>query len=423
MPEKNRFRIILTGYYSARFAIISISWFLFTAANAQHAATGNSTMISIKDLGDVIKQVFNKKVDTAKAARSPAFAILPSLGYNPSFGIVIGAKLSSIRRFGQKENTDLSSFGLEAIYTTRGVITGQFRHNVFTKGDKWNFQGNWQLSKYLIADHGIGTGNKDYLTNSDSTYLVRFTFIRLTEKLYYKIGENLFAGAGVSFDIRTDINDEELLTRRSSPHYRYSLRNGFSPASYSANGLLLALQYNTREHPARSYGGIYADMNLRFNQQWMGSTKNSVQLQYDLRKYWSLSKRNPEHVLAFWHWAFYKLSGTVPYLELPATAYDTYNRSGRGYTIGRFKGPSYACFETEYRFPITRNKLVSGVTFVNFQTASDDLSKKLFQFWEVAGGGGLRILFQKGSRSTMCIDYAIGKYGSRGFFFGLNEVF
>jgi hypothetical protein len=113
----------------------------------------------------------------------------------------------------------------------------------------------------------------------------------------------------------------------------------------------------------------------------------------------------------------------VPYLELPATGYDTYNRSGRAYTIGRFKGPSFAYFESEYRFPITPNKFISGVVFVNTETASDDHGKKIFQYWETAIGGGLRILMQKQSRSTLCIDYAKGKYGSGGFFFGLNEAF
>jgi hypothetical protein len=66
---------------------------------------------------------------------------------------------------------------------------------------------------------------------------------------------------------------------------------------------------------------------------------------------------------------------------------------------------------------------VSGVAFMNLQTASDDLKKKIFQYWEPGGGGGLRILFNKQSRSTICMDYARGKYGSSGFFFGLNEVF
>jgi hypothetical protein len=30
---------------------------------------------------------------------------------------------------------------------------------------------------------------------------------------------------------------------------------------------------------------------------------------------------------------------------------------------------------------------------------------------------------KKESRSTICFDYARGKYSSSGFFFGLNEVF
>ena len=403
--------------------ILICSLFFSVVLKAQDAATRNDNLIPISDLGDLVRRILKKEVDTAKAAKPAKMTILPSIGYNPSFGFVIGAKISAIKQYGPPENTSLSSFGLEGIYSTKGVITAQARHNVFTQANKWNLQGNWQLSKFLIADYGIGTGNKDYRTNSDSTFLIRFTFIRLTEKVYRKIGTNLFAGGGISFDIRSNINDQQLDVLPSSPHERYSLRNEIDPKKYSANGLIAALQYNTREHPLRSYGGVYLDFNLRFNQKWLGSTKNAIQLLYDMRKYISLSKKSPEHVLAFWHWASYKLSGTVPYLELPATAYDTYGRSGRAYTMGRFKGPSYACFESEWRFPITRNKLVSGVAFMNLQTASDDLQKKIFQYWETGGGGGLRILFNKQSRSTICIDYARGRYGSSGFFFGLNEVF
>jgi len=100
-----------------------------------------------------------------------------------------------------------------------------------------------------------------------------------------------------------------------------------------------------------------------------------------------------------------------------------YNRSGRAYTISRFKGPDFAYGETEYRFPITTNKLLSGVAFFNVQTASDDLNKKIFESWEPGGGLGLRILLQKKSRTVICIDYAMGKHESSGIFFGLNEVF
>ncbi len=423
MPLKNRSAIITSKLCILFFTIFSVLTTFSDTLNAQSIRNGNDGSTPVVDLGDFVKKVFQKKVDTSKAPESNNIAILPSLGYNPSFGFVIGVKASAIKNFGKEKSSVLSAFSLEAVYTTKGILTAQFRHNIFTDFNKWNIQGNWQFSKYLITDYSIGTGKKNYLAYKDSGSIIRYKFIRLTEKIYRKIGHNLFVGAGVSFDIRTNINDEKLPINFTSPHYRYSLRNGFNPQKYSANGLMLALQYNTREHPIRSYGGIYADLIFRFNQKWLGSSKNAFQVIYDLRKYLSLSKKNPEHVLAFWHWASYKISGTVPYLELPNTANDTYNRSGRAYTLSRFKGLSYACFESEYRFPITHNKLFSGVAFVNFQTASDDLGKDLYQYWESAGGIGLRILLQKRSRSTLCIDYAFGKYGANGFFFGLNEAF
>lgn len=409
--------------FKSYYAIICLLFFFSATTNAQQPVTGNPSMIPIQDLGDVIRQLMHKKVDSTKPKKSGGMAILPSIGYNPSFGFVLGAKVSAVKQYGKPENTGLSSFGLEGIYTTKGVITAQARHNILTEGNKWNFQGHWQLSKFLIADYGIGTGNKDYRTKSDSTFLIRFTYIRLAERVYRKIGNHLFAGVGLTFNIRAKIDDEQLDSLVSSPHLRYSQRNGFDPKKYSANGIMFLMQYNTREHPLRSYGGVYAEFGFRFNQKWLGSTKNSAQFIYDLRRYVSLSQKNPEHVLAFWHIASYKLGGTIPYLELPATGYDAYARSGRAFTMGRFKGPSFFYFESEYRFPISRNKLLSGVAFLNLQTASDDLAKKLFQYWEPGGGGGLRILFQKQSRSTICIDYARGAYGSSGFFFGLNEAF
>ncbi|MEB0276883.1 hypothetical protein, partial [Cryobacterium sp. 5B3] len=62
----------------------------------------------------------------------------------------------------------------------------------------------------------------------------------------------------------------------------------------------------------------------------------------------------------------------------------------------------------EYRFPITANKFLSGVAFVNVQTANDELGTKLFEKWQPGGGGGLRVLFNKATRTNLCLDYAWG---------------
>ena len=402
-------------------------------AAAQDSMNTAQKPIPEKDMSDVFRYIFKKKPDTG-AGKADGFAVLPSFGYNPSFGFVIGAKAATGIQYGDHRNTSYSTIGLEALYTSKGIITAQAIHNIFTAGNQLNWQGNWQLSRFGIVDYGLGSGagknrsggfvlNDFPVDRADSTFPIKYTYIRLNQKLYKKIAENLYAGGGVSLNFYTGINDEKQTGYFNTPHQQYSERNNFNPSKYNANGLIAALQYNTLEHPARAYGGLYAEVNFRFNQTWIGSTKNAVQFQYDIRKFWSLGSVNPAHVIAIWHWASYKLSGSIPYLELPSTGSDTYKRSGRGYTIGRFKGASFAYFETEYRFPITKNKLISGVCFFNLQSASTDMGQKIFSALDRGGGAGLRILFKKQSRNTLCIDFSKGQYGSSGIFFGLNEVF
>lgn len=391
--------------------------------------------VPVKDVNDILRSIFRKNSTEERSVKTSSTTILPSLGYNPSFGFNVGGSLTATRQFGEPSHTTTSVFSLAVSITTKGIFTVRGRHNVFAPQNKWNMQGDWQLCKMGAVDYGIGTGTKEYRSrglavnnevpsvHGDSAFPIKYNHYKLLEKVYRRIGRSLYIGGGVNFDIMTNIKDERQTADFNTPHQRYSLRNDFDPGKYSANGFLIAVQHNSMEHPLRSYGGMYIDLSFCFNQKWIGSSQNSIQAMYDIRKYFSLSKRNPEHVLALWHWASYLLSGEVPYLAMPATAYDTYLRSGRGYTYGRFKGPSYAYFETEWRFPITRNKLISGVCFVNYQTASDDIGKKVFGYWEPGFGLGLRILFDKFGRTNLCADVAQGHYGSKGIFFGLAEVF
>ena len=148
-----------------------------------------------------------------------------------------------------------------------------------------------------------------------------------------------------------------------------------------------------------------------------------MQLTTDFRKYISLSDRDPETVLALWNWGSYLLSGDVPYLELPGTARDGTFRSGRGYTSQYFKGTEFNDTEAEFRFPILSNKFISGVVFGSMQTGNDEQVTKLFQVFQPGYGGGLRILFNKATRTNLALDYAFGRFGNKGFFLNLNESF
>jgi hypothetical protein len=381
------------------------------------------------DIGDLFNSIFHPKRKATTPGKKSAVTIIPNVAYNPSIGAQIGIKAVAGKVLGKDTNTLMSIAATSASITTKGIIYFYLNHNVYTPGNKWNLQGSLVAARTVVPDFGLGIGNAATGSEADlilsnperKGHVLKAEYYNFREKVYKQILPSVFVGAGVSFDIRRNIKvsgDNDL-----TPYNIYSDRHGFDKDQYQSNGLLLNVQYTTRDNQNRAYKGIYADAGIRVNQTWMGSTRSVVQITTDFRKYWSLSERNPEHIIAFWNWGSYLLSGALPYLELPGTGRDTYYRSGRGYTVTYFKGPQYFYSEVEYRFPILRNKFLSGVTFFNIQTANDELGTKLFKKWQPAGGAGLRVLFNKATRTNLCLDYAFGNYGSKGLFLGLTEAF
>jgi hypothetical protein len=382
------------------------------------------------DVGDLFTTIFHPKRKSSGIHKKSAVTIIPNFAYNPSIGGQIGIKAVAGKVLGKDPNTLMSIAATSASITTKGIIYVYLNHNVYTPGNKWNLQGSIVAAKTVLPDFGLGIGKA--ITDSEAdlvlsnperhAYVLHAEYYNFREKIYKQIQPGLFVGAGVSFEIRRKIEDRGN-ANELTPYNIYSDRYGFERDHYQSNGLLFNVQYTTRDNQNRAYKGIYADAGIRVNQNWMGSSKDAVQITTDFRKYWSLSSRNPEHVIAFWNWGSYLVSGALPYLELPGTGRDTYFRSGRGYTVTYFKGPKYFYSELEYRFPITRNKFISGVTFANIQTADDGLGTRLFEQWQPGGGAGLRVLFNKATRTNLCLDYAFGRYGSKGFFLGLTEAF
>ncbi|WP_316814696.1 BamA/TamA family outer membrane protein [Pedobacter nyackensis] len=394
------------------------------------AVVKKDTVDNQYDVGDLFVSIFHPKKKADVTRKKSAVTIIPNVAYNPSIGAQIGIKAVAGKVLGKDTKTLMSIAATSASITTKGIIYFYLNHNVYTPGNKWNLQGSLVAAKTVVPDFGLGIGNPAQgseedliLSNPDrKSYVLRAEYYNFREKVYKQIQPNLFLGAGVSFEIRKKIEvrgSENALT----PYNIYSDRYGFERDHYQSNGMLFNVQYTTRDNQNRAYKGIYVDAGIRMNQSWMGSTRNAVQITTDFRKYWSLSDRNPEHVIAFWNWGSYLVSGALPYLELPGTGRDTYFRSGRGYTVTYFKGPQYFYSELEYRFPIMRNKFISGVTFFNIQTANDEMGTRLFEQWQPAGGAGLRVLFNKATRTNLCLDYAIGRYGSKGLFLGLTEAF
>jgi len=383
------------------------------------------------DFSDLTRNILHpgKKADTLH--NRSGITVVPNIAANPTIGGQLGIKAVAGKRLGNDPKTLFSIAATSASITTKGILYFYVNHNVFTPGNKWNFQGNLVIAKTVTPDFGFGIGrhfsggNDADSVLADPThkaYGLHSIYYNLREKVYKNVAKNLFIGAGLSFEIRRDIDQTDTVSN-ATPFSVYNNRHGFPQDRYSANGFLFNIEYITRDNPNRPYRGIYFDAGIRVNQTWIGSTKNSAQWTSDFRKYFSLSAASPETVLALWNWGSYLLAGSIPYLELPGTARDGTFRSGRGYTSQYFKGTQFNDTEAELRFPILANKFISGVVFGNLQTSNDEHGTKLFQVFQPGYGGGLRVLFNKVTRTNLALDYAFGKFGNKGFFLNLNESF
>ncbi len=365
-------------------------------------------------------------------------SLLPIVGYSPANGFVVGAAVSITKLLGSPKTTQLSSALLNASFTTKKQILLNLRFDVFLKENKWAISGDNRLLFFAQPTYGLGIYglqgqaytfglNGSSVTRTDSEQPMRFNYIRLYETVSRRIIGKWYAGMGLMIDYDFNIKDQALKldtpNQYITSHYAYSKAYGFDTAHYSVNGLSFQIIHDSRDNPVNAYSGNYLNLAFRVNEVAFGSTQNSTMFYYEWRNYISVSKRIPRNVIAFWFWGVLVTSGKVPYLALPSITWDTYNRSGRGYIQGRFRGENMIYEEAEFRYRITTDGLLGGVVFTNFTTASNPLTgEKVFGSVAPGYGFGLRIKMNKKDRTNIAIDYGIGD-GFTGVYFNIREAF
>lgn len=202
------------------------------------------------DIGDLVRAVlFPKRPPVPKNRKSSGIIVVPNIASNPTIGSQIGIKAVAGKKFGNDPNTLLSVGATSASITTKGIIYFYISHNIYTSGNKWNLQGSLVAAKTVTPDYGLGIGKGSDKSETDNILanpgrtprVLRAQFYNFREKVYKEIKKNLFAGVGVSFDIRRKI-DERDTANSLTPYNIYSDRHGFPRDHYMANGLLFNIQ-------------------------------------------------------------------------------------------------------------------------------------------------------------------------------------
>lgn len=421
-------------YRLRRFLIGVVFLFLPFATFAQEDGS--------KDLKDVIRgwrkdttKTFNPEIQIAKNYIS----VLPVIGYAPANGFVIGAAVSLSRLFAAAP-TNLSSGMVNLQLTSKKQFIINARSKIYLKDNVWFLQGDWRIMFFAQPTYGLGinnSGGNEFLLNlngletgtSPAAEPMRFNYLRIYEDVVKRIGNGRwYVGLGIAMDHHYSIRDEKLnLDSATAPayftnHYAYSIQHGFSTENYVTDGFNINVLTDHRDKIENTYRGYYASVSFRFNPEFMGSSKQSTMTLYDVRYYIGLSPLRKRNILALWSLGNFVTSGDVPYLALPSLGWDTYNRSGRGYIQGRYRGLSLVYTEAEWRFSLSQNGLWGGVAFVNNTFVSSE-TQKLFEKTAPGVGVGLRITMDKLTRTNLGVDLGYGLDNSSGIYFNLQETF
>jgi hypothetical protein len=395
-----------------------------------------------KDIKDLLQSKKKKALmDTSSdvTLNKNYISFLPVVGYAPANGFMLGAAVSFSRLFDPRP-TSLSSGLVNFLVTSQNQFIAIGRSKVYLDRNKWFLQGDWRYLLFAQPTYGLGVNDikgSDLLISinglnniegESSAQNMRFNYIRIYEDVVRNIGQHWYVGLGLAFEHHYQIKDQRLQLDSTQPdvfvtsHYGYSSRYGFNTTNYTTSGINFNVLTDTRDNVANAYKGYYASLSYRYNGTFLGSSQQSSMLSYDGRYFLPLSKFKPRHLIAFWSWGQFVLNGNVPYLALPSIGWDTYNRSGRGYIQGRYRGTSMLYNEVEYRFPITSNGLLGGVAFVN-TTFAKSPDQGLFENVAPGGGCGLRLKMDKKANVNLTVDLAYGKNNSSGIYFNLQEAF
>lgn len=387
------------------------------------------------DLLDLWHKIRNKPVDQ-KADNEPQgrmIAAMPIIGRNPTSGLTFGVAGQVAFVAGDPRTTRISSAVTSLSFSTKSEILLNIRFDAYTNESAWLIEGDNRLYKSGEGVYGLGTQ-----TPSSARIDADYSWLRFHETAYRRLQGAFYVGAGLLVDSHSHVKPSTIPAEEwnAGPYIAYSQQHGLPTSSQQSAGVSLNALFDRRVGEIDPRSGWMVQAWYRMSFKGLFSGDSNWQLGHlEARSYVPLGTRPQgaastpgggvpaKHRLAFW--AFTDLSsGTVPYFDLPTTVSDTYGRSARAYIMGRYRGEKLAYGEVEYRGMLTANGLLGLVVFANTTTVSNlSGGEKLFDNYAPAAGAGLRALFNKRSRTNLCLDFAFGKDGAKGVYLAIQDAF
>jgi hypothetical protein len=234
---------------------------------------------------------------------------------------------------------------------------------------------------------------------------------RFYQKALVKLIPNLAIGIGYALDIHYSMNPE-LKQPEQIPDFK---------SQTTSSGITIPVIFDNRRNSINPEQGILASATYSLYDKTLGSSFDWQSLFCDLRTYLPLGAGR-QNILAFRSYYWTIISGHTPYLDMPSVRWEPAGGSAsRGVQQGRYRSNAILYGESEFRFGISANGLWGGVLFASV-TAPSQYSTQNFKYLHPAGGAGLRLKFNKYSRTNITLDWGMSKdYWS--FYINIGEAF
>jgi hypothetical protein len=205
-----------------------------------------------RDIMDVFEEhVLHKRVEPQLERKvGLQWALLPTISYNPVYGVAFGAMISAA---GQRGSNDArySNLAISANYSTTGQLQAQFRGDMFSAG------GNYLLKtdvRYLDTDRstwGLGQIEPD-----QQEYPMSFVLTRIYATVLRRMSGPVFVGIGYHLDEFNDIVDQRAVNGEATPFTIYS--EG-APTRTIVSGLSVNFLADTRDNLVNPSAGYFLD--------------------------------------------------------------------------------------------------------------------------------------------------------------------
>lgn len=322
---------------------------------------------------------------------------IPTLGYNNSFGLQIGAL--GMMMFDIKETDTISPassiIGM-GFYTTNETWFSLLASKLYWNNDNWRGItalgiGNINFQFYAEGLPVIGGTFIDYTT------VARFAYIEVTRRTY----KRLYVGANY------------MLNRMNTTFYLDDAINYNPDSSKVVSGVGVPLSWDSRDNVYNPKSGLNVNLRSLFYLEELCSDLAYNTLSLDINYYFTLSDQD---VLAS-RATIYTGLGEVPFEGYRAIGRDDI----RGYSQGKYRGDQIYSIQTEYRHSF-KNRF-GYVVFAGIASAKNSLNADNKWSGILPGvGAGLRFMAIKESKINLGIDVAVGKE-DWGLYFRIGEVF